>query len=703
MTDQERRVRHRILIADDESTGRLLLQAAIEKAGFEVCVAHDGAAALREFRARPCDLVMLDVEMPGMNGYEACARLRLEAGNDLPIVMVTGMDDIESVERAFDAGATDFISKPINWTLIGYRVRYLLRGHQVLQDLHEANAHYSAILNALPDTLLHLDAGARVLDVRLAPRTRELGSLIVSGRCLTECLSEPVAAKLIAAVSRAQTTNEVNTLEFSLELRPGATHHYEARLVGGPGRQTLCLIRDVTERKEAEANIYRLAYFDSLTDLPNRQSFSDRLEREVHRAHRDNELLAVLFIDLDGFKNINDSLGHGAGDQLLRWVADRLRQGVRPQDMVARGEHGTSEVELARLGGDEFTVLLPKLRNTEAALAVAYRIHELMHRPFLVEGRQVTLTASIGIALYPNDGEDAATLLKHADTAMYHAKERGRNNSQLYRTTLTHDAMRRLTLDSSLRLALERNEFSLVYQPQLDVASGRIESVEALIRWQHPEQGLISPAEFIPAAEENGLIVPIGEWVLQRACADAVKWHAAGLSLRVAVNLSAIQLRDVELTTMIRNVLARCGLAPRWLELEVTESAVMEDTALTLTALRALRDMGIRLSLDDFGTGYSSLSYLRRLPLHNVKVDRSFVRELPDNQESLTIVRAIVSLAVNLGFTVTAEGVETEAQVHLMRDLGCAKLQGYYFGKPTTAEAIERRLHVEYAETAEQG
>jgi EAL domain-containing protein (putative c-di-GMP-specific phosphodiesterase class I) len=332
---------------------------------------------------------------------------------------------------------------------------------------------------------------------------------------------------------------------------------------------------------------------------------------------------------------------------------------------------------------------------------VASRIRELMRRPFFLEGRQVILTTSIGIALFPDDGEDAATLLKHADTAMYHAKDQGRDNPQFYSASLTQEAMRRLTLESNLRLALERRQFSLVYQPQLDLASGRIRSLEALIRWRHPDQGLVSPMEFIPAAEDNGLVVAIGQWVLRAACRDAVRWRDAGTPLRVAVNLSAVQFRTPDLVADIGAILAETGLEAEWLELELTEGALMENTGTALSTLNALRQVGMRLALDDFGTGYSSLSYLKRLPLHKLKVDQSFVRGLPSDRESLAIVRAIVALAKTLGFSVIAEGVETLEQAQLVQSLECEMLQGYYVSKPVPAEDIPALLARHWAmETA---
>lgn len=685
--------RKSILIADDELTARMLMQAALEKSGFDVMTAESGEDALRCFNEGAFDMVMLDVDMPGLNGYEVCSRLRELAGEELPIILVTGMDDLESIERAFEAGATDFLSKPINWTLVGHRLKYLFRAYGVVQDLNKANAQNTAILNAIPDTLLRLDDKGHIVDIRLASQLAMQRPITRPEFKLADYLTQDVIARLMSSALQAHASGTPVNLEIQLTLKPGQERHFEARLANIDANETLCLFRDITETKQVESRVYRLAYFDNLTGLPNRLSFSERLESEIRRASRINDKLAVIVMDLDGFKTINDTMGHGAGDQLLQWVADRLQQGLRSYDLVARLDSVNMGVDLARLGGDEFTVLIPHLKDTENALNLVQRIHEMMRHPFVIEGRQVVLTTSIGIALYPEDGENAATLLKHADTAMYHAKDQGRDNYQFYSASLTQEALRRLDLKSNLRLALERNEFFLVYQPQLDLASGRIQSLEALIRWKHPELGLISPMEFIPVAEESGLIVPIGEWVLRTACADAARWKASGHPLRMAVNLSAIQFRSPQLVKRIKEILRQTGFAAELLELEVTEGALMDHTEATLETMNALRREGMQLSLDDFGTGYSSLSYLKRLPLNNMKVDQSFVRGLPADEESLAIVRAIVALAKNLGFTVTAEGIETEEQAHILNDLKCETLQGYYIGKPVPAEEFTGLLN----------
>ena len=466
---------------------------------------------------------------------------------------------------------------------------------------------------------------------------------------------------------------------------------------GGEKPRFIVLSRDISERKEAENRIARLAYVDSLTGLPNRLAFLERVDREIQRARHRNQQLAVLFMDLDGFKTVNDTLGHAAGDRILQWAADRLRDGLRPSDLVSRTGRGDDMPDLARLGGDEFTALLLDLEQPEDALVVARRLGAMMRRPFSFDGRDLTLTASIGIAMFPQDGDDAATLLKHADTAMYHAKDLGRDGAHLYSASLTVLAVKRLELDADLRAALERNEFHLVYQPQIDPLSGRAHGVEALIRWSHPVRGLVSPLDFIPLAEETGLIEQIGRWVLHTACTDAAAWNRAGHDVRVAVNLSPLQIRNPGLLPCVLDILERTGLRADRLELEVTESSFLEDSARTIETLQALCAAGLSIALDDFGTGYSSLSYLTRMPIRNLKLDRGFVSTLLDSSESSAIVRAVLAMAKSLEMVVTAEGVENIGQAHALVALGCNSLQGYLFSRPVCAIEVPRLLCRQWA------
>ncbi len=397
-------------------------------------------------------------------------------------------------------------------------------------------------------------------------------------------------------------------------------------------------------------------------------------------------------MDMDGFKNINDTMGHSAGDLALQWAAGRLREGVRPTDLVSRMQSTAPDLAIARLGGDEFTALIVDIAHPEDVDQIADRILGMMRSPFMLQGREMRLSTSIGVAIFREDGEDAATLLRNADTAMYHAKSAGRDNYKFYNRTLTEQVLQRMALERDLHAALEGDEFTLEYQPLVDVASGKITGVEALIRWIRPGFGPVGPDDFIAAAERTGLIVPMGKWVLRTACADAARWHRAGYDVRVAVNLSPLQFKDPQLVQMVLGALEEFKLPPRLLELELTESAVMQDNAANTLTLKSFQDCGVRIALDDFGTGHSSLSYLKRMPLSRLKIDQSFVVGLPDDLENFAIVKAIVAMAGSLGLSVTAEGVETLQQSVALKEMGCQSLQGYYFGKPMPAVEMDIML-----------
>ncbi|MDD5242105.1 MAG: EAL domain-containing protein [Sulfuricella sp.] len=448
----------------------------------------------------------------------------------------------------------------------------------------------------------------------------------------------------------------------------------------------VAIFSDITTVKENEQRIHNLAYFDALTELPNRVLFQDRLQQAMARAERDHKLVALMLLDLDRFKLINDTLGHTAGDVLLMDAAGRIGECVRESDTVAR------------LGGDEFTVILPDMDNAISASQVAQKIIDTLAMPFTLEGRQVFITASIGISLYPSNGESVETLTKAADIAMYHAKEQGRNNYQFFRHSASDETSALFALEHGLRQALERNELSLHYQPQVEIETGAIIGMEALLRWQHPEKGNIPPAEFIPLAEETGLIVAIGEWVLRTACLQNMKWQDAGLPpLRMAVNLSARQLRQKGLVDKIAEILAETGLEPRWLELELTESVLMHNAEETIRHLESLKSLGIGLSIDDFGTGYSSLSYLKRFPVDTIKIDKSFIDGVCSDADDAAISLAIIALASSMKLKVIAEGVETADQLSFLREHQCCDAQGFLFSRPVPADAITQMLQKVYS------
>ncbi|MBX9959608.1 MAG: EAL domain-containing protein [Burkholderiaceae bacterium] len=439
----------------------------------------------------------------------------------------------------------------------------------------------------------------------------------------------------------------------------------------------LAIAADITARKAAERQVEFLAYRDVLTGLPNRLLLQDRFSQAVAHAERTQRRLALLFLDLDNFKTINDSLGHAVGDALLKEIALRLSECVRETDTISRQ------------GGDEFLIVLSDLSGTEAIVPVLVKIRERLQAPFLIDGHELSTSASIGVALYPDDGRDFEILHQKADTAMYRAKDAGRNHYRFFDEQMNVEAVEHLRLKNGLRRALERGEFELHYQPQITLDQGRVVGVEALLRWRHPEQGLIPPGRFIPVAEDGGLIVPIGEWVLEEACRQAMAWRAQGLPpLVLAVNLSAVQFRRGDLQPAIARILQRTGFEPRLLELELTESIMIHDAEAVLAAVRQLKQLGVKLSIDDFGTGYSSLSYLKRFDVDKLKIDQGFVRDLARNPDDAAIVRAIIQMAASLGLHTIAEGVEDAEALALLRQYGCHEAQGYFFARPMDATAL---------------
>jgi len=458
---------------------------------------------------------------------------------------------------------------------------------------------------------------------------------------------------------------------------------YSAPLIDSKGRYRgrIWYFRDITDHKVAEERVQFLAYYDALTGLPNRTLLQDRLAKALAGARRRKDKVALLFLDLDRFKIINDSLGHSVGDLLLQEIAERLKKWARELDTVAR------------LGGDEFLVVLTSVKDVADAAVAADRVVKSMTAGFVVQGHPLSISCSLGVSIFPEHGADGDTLIKNADAAMYCAKENGRNNFRFFTDDMNAQVVERLTLENSLRLALDRKELFLVYQPQMDIATGKITGLEALLRWQHPELGLVPPDKFIRIAENSGLIMPIGEWVLRTACSQARKWQDEGLlAVPVAVNVSAVQFRQDGFCELIQRVLYETGLAPQYLELELTESLLLSSADVTSSVLHELKALGLKLAIDDFGTGYSSLSYLKHFPVSKLKVDRSFVRDVAVNADDAAITTAIISMAKSLKLKVIAEGVENEAQMSFLREHQCDEIQGYYFSKPLTVDKVPGKL-----------
>lgn len=692
-----------ILIVDDDAVARLLLSETLKQANFRVAEADSGRRALELFSQHKPDLIMLDVDMPDMDGFTVCAKLQAEYGaHNIPIMMVTGLDDTQSIHRAYEVGATDFLTKPINWAILPHRVRYIVRMGKVVEELRKsesrlANAQRIAKLgnwewNITDETLSCSEETYRIFGLKLP----EIGSSYMALLGSVHPADRDVVEK---SLDHALYQQKPYSLDHRIVFANGSERfvNQQAEVIFNRDGEPLSMVgtvQDVTDRKLAEDQIRTLAYYDTLTDLPNRRMFKEFLEKTLSRARRQEELAAIFVLDLDRFKRINDTLGHTMGDLLLREVAQRLHASVRREDFVLRHQgEGPNTNSVARLGGDEFALLLADITSLQDAARIARRTLSILSEPFLLDEQEIFISASIGITIYPHDGDNVETLLKNADTAMYHAKAEGRNNYQYYTKSMNATAFERLAMENSLRRALERNEFEMFYQPQLNIKTGNIVGLEALMRWNHPDMGMVSPVEFIPLAEECGLIVPMGEWGLRVACAQNKAWQDAGLPpLTMSVNISSLQFKQQNLTTVVAKILKETRLNPRYLDLELTEGTVMQNAEDTIATLHALKEMGIRLSIDDFGTGYSSLGYLKRFPLHTLKVDRSFVKDLTKDPDDEAITHAIIAMANSLGLKVIAEGVETQEQLRFLASHGCDEMQGYLFSPPLSASKITQML-----------
>lgn len=791
-----------ILVVDDEDAARMMMVTTLVKAGFHVLEAADCASARAQFALHTLDMVLLDVLLPDGDGFSLCREFRKQPkGRSLPIALVTGLDDVESIRIGYQCGATDFLTKPLSWGTLPYRIHYLLRASRAIEDLSVSESKTRALLSAIPDIVMRIHRDGRLLDLQVGSYMFEMEEWFylpegeMFGR-LPDAVNTLLAPSITAVLHGAS----MQMLEFEWSQKPNITRFWEARITPRDSDEVLMVVRDITQRKkqdsqmrlwarvfegsneaiviadadfrivsvnrtyekimgfreaevlgvnplEVAASLHShsfvrglmtalneqthwqgemvgqrkngqefpcwvsvgltrsiggdtenyiiifsdiserkhsrqqldfLAHHDSLTGLPNRALLNDRLEMAVTIARRQHELLAVLFIDLDRFKNINDSLGHEAGDNILKEAATRLSSVIRMGDTVSR------------LGGDEFVVLFPNIKNASNVADLAIKLCAVLREPYLIDGMSMHITPSVGIAMYPNDGDTANALIKNADAAMYLAKEKGRNNYQFYTPALNARTLDRLKLESDLRQAIEQGGFELHYQPQVVTGTNKLWGAEALVRWRHAERGLIPPLDFIPLAEDTGLIIPLGKWIMTEAVRQVTYWRRNGYpELIVSINISALQFRQADFLEQTQALFESLGAEPASVELELTESILMSDMEASITVLASLRNLGFRIAIDDFGTGYSSLNYLRRLPVNVLKIDQSFVREMLAEQASLAIVDSIIALAHALGKETIAEGVETEAEYNLLCERDCHIVQGYYFSRPLTAAVFE--------------
>ena len=698
-----------VLLVDDDEVNLLLTALALRERGFSIIEAASGDKALELLRDHLPDVVVLDAIMPGLDGFATCRALRKLPGlEDIPVLMLTGLDDDASITRAYQAGATDFFVKANQWSLLAGRLQYLLRASRTRIELERsksklaraqdiarmgsfdwrrASRHEAGGLQLSPEAL-------RVLGI--APQER------ATLRTLLRMVPVDDRAVLLRKLRSTLYSSSVLATDLPMVLLDGRHRilHVEAEPEFNEQGQSAGytgVLQDVSDRRAAENKILELANFDALTGLPNRRQLIWRAERALELARRHAHKFALLLIDLDRFKIINDTLGHGAGDELLVEVGRRLRACVRHSDQVLDGELGQQRSHrsleaVGRLGGDEFVALLPEVGDDEDAARVAQRILEALREPIFVSGQECFVTASVGVAIYPRDGGSVVDLLRNSDVAMYSVKAQGKNNAAIYSPHLAGRGREKLELETALHKAIERNELVLHYQPKVDVRMGRMVGAEALMRWQRGGV-LVAPGDFIPLAEETGLIVPLSEWALREAARQARLWQEAfGFMDSIAVNLPSRLFERSDLVEHIHHCVTAVSVPHRVIMLEITENSLMKELQNVIPALHRLNEIGVEISIDDFGTGYSSLAYLTTLPISELKIDRSFVRELGITHQSSAVVTAIIALARSLSLRVVAEGVETLRQMEELYRLGCQHMQGFLISRAVPPAELQAWL-----------
>ena len=680
----------RVLVVDDDPNFRLITSENLKAVGFEVIEACSGNDALNKLKVWQPDLIMLDAMMDDLDGFETCKALRADPKlTDIPVIMSTGLDDIESINQAFKVGASDFVIKPLNYALLIHHIRFLLRSSRNTAELRNSQLQLSTA-----QRIAHIGYWTWNVEENKFEMSTYLAELCqIEQSRFSGTLQQFI--DLICPEDRAHvediiyaTLNGVLTSPIEYRLLPDhgneiVVNQETALLDNGAHKTVTGTVQDVSRQKESERLIHQMAYYDELTGLCSRTFYHERIDQIIRAAKRNRKQFAFLYLDLDEFKYINDSFGHNLGDQFLQAVAQRLKAVIRDVDIAVR------------LGGDEFCILVDDLKDDFQAIEVAERCLNEINQPLILAGNHLKPRVSIGIAIYPKDGENEHDLMKAADSAMYSAKKAGKQRYAYYRPEMTVLAMQRLQDEQALRDAVEQSQFILHYQPQINLLTGRIEGVEALMRWQHPVHGLVGPTEFIPLAESLGLIVKMGDWALRTACKQMMQWHQDGMPLvQVAVNISSLHFRDGSLLSSVQNVLMQSQLPAKFLELEVTESVMQ--TRGDMQIFHNIKKLGVNIAIDDFGTGYSSLASINEIPLDCLKIDRSFVQDVLYNSQTPVLLGTIISLSNAMGYKLIAEGVETIDQLLVMSGLGCHNIQGYYFSKPVPAAEIPALVQKDY-------
>ncbi len=687
-----------LLLVDDEPRLLSSLHELLRDRGYHLVTAASGSEAVAHLSKLRFDLVLLDLRLPDIGGHEIMDFIN-ERGIDAEVIVMSGETGIEAAIGAVKRGAYDYLRKPYGREELLQTVANALRqrrlaaaNRRIASQLENSEKMYRYLVDSSPDIIYTLnhegkftfvnDRAYQLLgfsreeligkhySVLVHEEDLERARYVFNERRVDERASRNVELRLKCHAGAGADRTFNNTL-MTISLNSIGMHvpDHEVKKLEFFG--TYGVARDITDRKRAEEVIYYQAYHDILTYLPNRILFKDRLGLAVIQAKRKLTELAVMFIDLDRFKLVNDTLGHVKGDELLQQAAVRLKACLRRGDT------------LARQGGDEFTIVLPELRDREDARAVADKFLECLQRPFDLDGHEVHISASIGIAIYPGDGESIDELLRHADIAMYQVKALGKNGHSFYHNSMLDVSHQKIALEQSLRRALDHGELEMYYQPQIDAVTGSIVGAEALMRWNHPTRGVVSAGEFLPFAEDNGLMLPISDWMLGALCRDMLQWNAAGGSaIRLSLNLSPQYLDRGDFFEKMRGALVRYGISPSQIEVEITENICIRNPHYAIEQLNRLCQLGVSVAIDDFGTGYSSLSYLHRFPIHTIKIDQSFVKEIHDEHGHYPVILAIISIARGLGLNLIAEGVETEVQARYLKSNGCLTMQGYLYHRP---------------------
>ena len=680
--------RLQILIIEDNPSDYRLIMRQLSKSGLDFEAQRvSSAVGLQTLLGRNIhfDLILTDYALPDIN-IERKLSLLLEQYPNSPIIMVSGTLGEERAVAMLKAGLEDFVCKDNLSRLIPAINRALrhVEFKKKKQAAEERLRLWATVFEHAAEGIFITDPKGRILEVNRS-FTEIMGytpeeaigntpKMWKSGHHDRDFYQKMWGCLRETGQWRGEIWNRHKSGHTVAQWLTVSAVRDEAGLL----THYVAMFSDISLLKQTEQQLEYLAHHDVLTGLPNRMLLNARLEHAIEHAKRQRHILAVIILDLDRFKHINDSFGHPTGDKLLKEVARRLRQHIRQEDTPAR------------LGGDEFCLLLERLNEPEKAVIIVEKILAHFQRPYIVEDQEIHITPSIGISLFPRDGEDAATLLRNADSAMYQAKNQGSNGFAFYSKKLTTQAKELVLLESALHKAGQNQELQLFFQPQLDMRTGGIIGAEALLRWEHPDMGMISPAKFIPLAEETGMILEIGAWVILQGCLQAKRWLDQGLDFgRIGLNISGCQINHGKILEDVKRSLSSTGLLPQYLELEVTEGFIMENAERSIDTLWALRDLGVGLSIDDFGTGYSSLAYLKRLPIHRLKIDQSFVRDIPEDPDDMAICQAVIALGHSLGLEVIAEGVETEEQRRFLMQQGCNLGQGYLFSRPIPAKAFE--------------